>query len=214
MTAPRTPKPNKRATLAPVRGQNPRTPSPTSPPALKKCSGPCGQRLPLSAFNVRRKSKDGRFPLCKVCHRETRGTRSREGRQARALEKELWVLREAYPLPSLEAILTRALEEVRQVGASGAKFAEQVASVRHAVIVQGCRSAEEVVEETRLSRWTVDRGLEKLIHDGILETRDRYRLEDEAGEPGRPVTEYHPTDTPRGEVFTHILDRSRDDYLL
>lgn len=214
MTAPRTPKPNKRTTLAPVRGQNPRTPSPTSPPALKKCSGPCGRRLPPSGFLPDRGRKSGRRSDCKDCYRERRGPRSKEGRQARALAKELWDLREVYPTPSLAAVLSRALEEVQQIGATGAKFDEQVTAVRRAVVVQGCRSAEEVVEETGLSRWAVDRGLEKLVSDGVLETRDRFCLEEEAGEPGRPVTEYHPTDTPRGEIFTHILDRSRDDHLL
>lgn len=124
-------------------------------------------------------------------------------------------MREAYSsVPSLADILNRAFEEVQQVGASGVRFDEQIGAVRRAVVVQGCRSAEEVIEETELSRWVVDRALEKLVGDGVLETRDRFCLPEEAGEPGRPVTEYHPTDTPRGEVFTHILDRSRDDYLL
>lgn len=127
----------------------------------------------------------------------------------------MWVIREAYSgVPSLADILGRALEEVRQISASGAKFDEQVASVRRAVLVNGCRSAEEIVDDTELSRWTVDRALEKLLGDGVVETRDRFCLGEEAGEPGRPVTEYHPVDTPRGEVFTHILDRSRDDHLL
>ncbi|HEX6182647.1 MAG TPA: hypothetical protein VFZ44_01970 [Pyrinomonadaceae bacterium] len=124
-------------------------------------------------------------------------------------------MREAYSgVPSLADILNRALEEVRQVGASGVRFDEQVGAVRRAVIVQGCRSAEEVIDETGLSRWVVGRALEKLVSEDVLETRDRFCLSEEAGEPGRPVIEYHPVDTPRGEVFTHILDRSRDDHLL
>lgn len=187
----------------------------TAPPPSKKCSGPCGRVLPVSSFGVRSKSRDGRFPLCKECRRAARGPRGKEGKQARALEKELWVMRETYSgVPSLADILNRALEEVRQIGAAGAKFEEQVAAVRRAVLVNGCRSAEEVVDDSGLSRWTVDRALEKLLADRVVETRDRFCLEDEAGEPGRPVTEYHPVDTPRGEVFTHILDRSRDDHLL
>lgn len=187
----------------------------TATPASKKCGGPCGRLLPTSAFGARAQSKDGLFPQCKECRRETRGPRGREGRQARRLEKDLWVLREAYAgVPSLADILNRTLEEVRQIGATGAKFDEQVAAVRRAVLVNGCRSAEEVIDDTEFSRWTVDRALEKLLADRVVETRDRFCLEEEAGEPGRPVTEYHPTDTPRGEVFTHILDRSRDDHLL
>lgn len=187
----------------------------TAAPASQKCGGPCGRLLPTSAFGTRAQSKDGLFPLCKECRRETRGPRGKEGQQARALEKEVWVLREAYAgTPSLADILNRTLEEVRQIGATGAKFDEQVAAVRHAVVVNGCRSAEEVVDDTELSRWTVDRALEKLLGDGVVETRDRFCLPEEAGEPGRPVTEYHPVGTPRGEVFTHILDRSRDDHLL
>lgn len=186
-----------------------------TPPASKKCSGECGRRLPISAFGAASSRRDGKRSECKTCRRARRGNRSKEGRRARALEKELWVIRETYSdVPALADILSRTLEEVRQVGASGAKFDEQVATVRHAVVVNGCRSAEEVIEETGLSRWIVDRALEGLVADRVLETRDRFLLKEEAGEPGRPVTEYHPTDTPRGEVFTHILDRSRDDHLL
>lgn len=144
-----------------------------------------------------------------------RGSRGKEGRQARELARELWVLRETYSSPALADVLSRAYEEVQQVGASGAKFDELVTVVRRAVLVNGCRSADEVVEETNLSRWTVDRALEKLVADNILETRDGFRLADEAEGPGRPVTQYHPKDTPRGEDFTHLLHRSAvDDDLL
>lgn len=186
-----------------------------SRPASKKCPGPCGRLLPASAFGARAKSKDGLFPLCKECRRETRGPQGREGQQARALEKELWVLREAFgDVPSLADILNRGLEEVRQLGATGAKFDDQIRVVRRAVEVHGCRTSAETVEETGLSRWAVERTLEKLVADRILETRDGFRLEDAAEEPGRPATEYHPVDTPRGEVFTHILRRAVDDGLL
>lgn len=181
---------------------------------LKTCGGPCGRRLPLSSFSVRRKSRDGRFPICKECHRETRGPRGKEGQQARALAKELWGLRELYATPSLTDILTRALEEIQQIGATGAKFDEQVGAVRRAVIIHGCRRVDEIVEETRLSRWAVDNALQVLLAENVVETRDSYRHAEEAEEPGRPVTEYHPKDSPRGEDFTYILDRSRDDDLL
>ena len=171
--------------------------------------------LPASCFLPDRNRKSGRRSDCKDCYRARRGSQGKEGKQARALAKELWVIREAYGgIPSLADVLNRALEEVRQIGAIGAKFDEQVAAVRRAVVVQGCRSAEEVIEETGLSRWVVDRALEKLVGDGVLETRDRFCLSEEAGEPGRPVTEYHPTDTPRGEIFTHLLRRAVDDDLL
>lgn len=200
-------------------------PSPTSPtrrapsraplPTSKKCSGECGRVLPLSSFLPDRNRKSGGRSDCKECYSKRRGRRSKEGKQARALAKELWVIREAYGgVPSLADILTRALEEVRQVGASGARFDEQVGAVRRAVVVQGCRSADEIIEETGLSRWVVDRALEELLALKVVETRDRFCLQEEAGEPGRPVTEYHPTDTPRGEVFTHILRRAVDDDLL
>jgi predicted ArsR family transcriptional regulator len=111
------------------------------------------------------------------------------------------VLRETFgDVPSLSDILTRGLEEVRQLGATGAKFDEQIRIVRQAVEVHGCRTSAETVEETGLSRWAVERALEKLVADRILETRDGFRLADAAEEPGRPATEYHPIDTPRGEV--------------
>lgn len=199
--------------MCPTTSPTPRAPTARATP--QKCSGPCGRVLPPSCFLPDRGRKSGRRSDCKDCYRERRGNRSKEGRQARALEKELWVIREAYSaVPALVDILSRTLEEVRQVGASGAKSAEQVGAVQRAVLINGCRSTEEVIEETGLSRWAVDRALESLVADKVLETRDRFLLKEEAGEPGRPVTEYHPTDTPRGEVFTHILDRSRDDHLL
>jgi hypothetical protein len=144
-----------------------------------------------------------------------RGPRGKEGQQARRLEKEIWVLRETFgEVPSLSDILNRCLEEVRQVGATGAKFDEQVAAVRRAVLIHGCRRADEIVDETKLSRWAVDNALRVLLTEKVLETRDSYRHADEAEEPGRPVTEYHPKDSPRGEDFTHLLRRAVDDDLL
>ena len=96
----------------------------TAPLLSKKCSGPCGRMLPLSAFDTDSRRKDGRRDDCKECRRERRGSRSKEGRRARALERELWVIREAYSgVPSLADILNRTLEEVRQVGASSANVA-------------------------------------------------------------------------------------------
>lgn len=186
----------------------------TEPP-LKECGGPCGRCLPHSSFGVRAKSSDGLFPICKVCRRKVRGPRGKEGQQARSLEKELWVLRELYDsAPSLADVLSRAIGEVQQIGVTGVKLDEQVRAVRQAVLVHGCRRVDEVVEETRLSRWAVDRALEILLAEKVLETRNSYRHAEEAEGPGRPVTEYHPKDSPRGEDFTYILDRSRDDDLL
>ena len=162
------------------------------------------------------KSKDGLFHLCKDCRREQRGPRGKEGQQAYALQKELWVLRETFgSIPSLADILTRAYEEVGQVGAVGMKLDEQIARVRRAVLIHGCRRVDEVVDETRLSRWAVDNALQELLAENVLETRESYRHAEEAEEPGRPVTEYHPKDTPRGEDFTLLLHRSAaDDDLL
>ena len=201
--------------MSPPTSPTRRAPSRATPPSSKKCGGPCRRLLPSSAFGARAQSKDGLFPLCKVCRRETRGPRGKEGQQARRLEKDLWVLRETYgEVPSLSDILNRCLEEVRRVGAVGAKFDEQVARVRRAVEVEGCRRVDEVVEDTRLSRWAVDRALETLLAEGVLETRNSYRHAEEAVEPGRPVTEYHPKDSPRGEDFTRLLRRAVDDDLL
>lgn len=197
-----------------VQTPTPRSQTLPTQPRYKTCGGPCGKRLPPSAFSVRRKSRDGLFPLCKECHRATRGPRGKEGQQARALEKELWTLRELFSTPALADLLSRALEEVRQIGATGAKLDEQVRVVSQAVLVNGCRRIDEVVDETRLSRWAVDRALEILLAEKVLETRNSYRHAEEAEEPGRPVTEYHPKDSPRDEDFTYILDRSRDDDLL
>jgi hypothetical protein len=196
--------------------------SPTRPrqncaprPASKKCGGLCGRLLPRSSFSVRAKSKDGLFPLCKECHREARGPRGKEGQQARRLEQEIWVLRETFSeVPSLTDILNRCLEEVRQVGATGAKFDDQVEAVRRAVLIHGCRRVDEIVDETKLSRWAVDNALRVLLAEQVLETRDSYRHAEEAEEPGRPVTEYHPKDSPRGEDFTRLLRRAVDDDLL
>ena len=112
-------------------------------------------------------------------------------------------------------MLSRALDEVRQIGATGAGFDEQVDAVRRAVLLHGCRRVDEIVEETRLSRWSVDRALEALVDGGALETRDSYTLDDEAAEAGRPVTEYHPKGYPRGEGFSSLFHhRAVDDDLL
>lgn len=52
------------------------------------------------------------------------------------------------------------------------------------------------------------KALEALLAENVLETRDSYRHAEEAEEPGRTVTEYHPKDSPRGEDFTHLLRRA------
>jgi predicted transcriptional regulator len=191
----------------------PRSQSSVTRQPVKKCSGPCGRRLSLTSFDSATGRKDGRRSDCKECRRARRGSQGKEGKQARALERELWVLRETYSTPALSDILSRALEEVRQVGAAKLT-AEQLGVVRKVVLVGGCRSVEEVVEDTQLTQWTVRRALEKLTAEGVLETRNKFLLSDEAEEPGRSVTEYHPIDTPRGEVFSHILRRAVDDDLL
>ena len=118
-------------------------------------------------------------------------------------------------MPSLSDVLARALAEVQQIGAQGADFAEQVRAVRTAIFTHGCRTADEIVDETGLSRWAVDRVLRRLIDEAAIETRDSYLLEVDSEEPGRPPVEYHPTDSPRGEVFSHILHRraAEDDLL-
>jgi L-alanine-DL-glutamate epimerase-like enolase superfamily enzyme len=182
----------------------------TTAAARKACTGPCGRLLPRSSFSVRRKSRDGLFPLCKECHRQARGPRGREGRAALALEAALLDLAGGYTEPSLADVLARALDEVRQIGATGERRAAQVEAVRRAVLIQGCRRVEEVVEETRLSRWAVDNALRALLEARELETRDAYRLGDEAEEAGRFVTEYHPTAYPRGDGFRRFFRRDED----
>lgn len=177
---------------------------------LKTCSGTCGRTLPLSSFGVRRASHDGRFHLCKQCRRLSRGPRGREGQSALALERALADLLGDYQEPSLADVLTRAIDEVRQIGATGYRLGEQVEAVRRAVLIHGCRRVDEIVEETRLSRWVVEKALELLLAEGVVETRDAYRLGDEAEEAGRPVTEYHPRDYPRGEGFTRFFRRPED----
>lgn len=187
----------------------------TARPSLKKCSGPCGRHLPLSSFGVNAARRDGRRSECKECRRARTGPRGREAQQARALLKELWILRETFgTVPSLGGVLSRAYDEVNQITAPPADFAAKVHLVRTAIFVNGCRTVDDVMDDTNLSRFAVDRAVARLVEEKAVEPRDRFILDADAEEPGRPATEYHPTDSPRGEVFTHILDRSRDDDLL
>jgi hypothetical protein len=140
-----------------------------------------------------------------------RGPRGRQGQAAVALERELRELLDHYAEPALADVLSRALEEVCQIGATGQKLAEQHEAVRRAVLIHGCRRVDEVVEETRLSRWAVTHALEELVGAGVLETRDAFRLGDEAEEAGRPVVEYHPKAYPRGEGFARLFRRKDSD---
>ncbi len=200
--------------MSPTQSPN-RGPRSRHAPPEKKCGGPCGRRLPLSAFGVDSGRRARRRSACRKCRKEQDGPRGKEAQQARALERRLRELQGAYGLPSLSDVLSRALEEVRQIGASGADFSAQVRAVRTAIFTHGCRGVDEIVDETHLSRWAVDRVLKRLVEEGAVETRDAYLLEVDADEPGRPPVEYHPTDSPRGEVFTHILHRrAADDDLL
>lgn len=179
--------------------------------AVKACSGPCGRTLPLPSFGVNRARRDGRRSECKECHRQRRGPRGKEGRLALGLERELEGLLGIYSAPALSDVLTRAIDEVRQIGATGERRDEQVETVRHAVLVQGCRRVDEVVEETRLSRWVVDHALKLLVRQRVLETRDAFRLGEEAEEAGRPVVEYHPRAYPCGEGFSRLFRRQDGD---
>jgi hypothetical protein len=182
----------------------------STPEAVKACTGPCGRELPLSSFGVNRARKDGRRSDCRDCHRQRRGPRGREGRLALGLARELEGLLSIYSAPALADVLARAIDEVRQIGATGERRDEQVEAVRRAVLIQGCRRVEEVVEETRLSRWVVDHALKLLLRQRVLETRDAFRLGDEAEEAGRPVVEYHPKAYPRGDGFRRFFRRDSD----
>lgn len=173
----------------------------------KQCSGPCGRVLPLSSFGLNAARKDGRRSDCKECRRQRRGPRGKEGRLALGLERELAGLLGIYAAPALSDVLTRAIYEVRQIGATGERRDQQVAAVRHAILIQGCRRVEEIVEETRLSRWAVDHVLRLLVKSRELETRDAFRLGEEAEEAGRPFVEYHPRAYPRGEGFARLFRR-------
>jgi hypothetical protein len=176
-----------------------------APPELKRCGGPCGRQLPVSSFGVNNARRDGRRSECRECRKARRGPRGREAQRARSLERELLGLLGTYDTPPLADVLRRALDEVRQVGASGSGFDEQVEAVRRAVVVQGCRRVDEVMEEAGLSRWVVDRALERLLSAGVVETRGSYLLADEAAEAGRPAVEYHPKGYPRGESFARLF---------
>ncbi len=186
-----------------------------TPPRTKKCAGKCGRTLPASSFDIRRKSRDGLFPLCKECRRAARGPRGKEGQQARALEIELRRLAEVYRTPALADVLARAAAEVKEIGASGADFNLQVRAVRRAIDVNGCRLVDEIMEDAQLSRWAVNRALQRLLAEKAIETRDGFLLDHDADEPGRPPVEYHPAHYPRGEDFTHTLHRraAEDDLL-
>lgn len=117
-------------------------------------------------------------------------------------------------MPALAAILTRALEEVEQIGAAEAKFPELVEAVKKAILMGMCRTVDEIMDDTKLSRWVVDKALEQLVIDKVVEPRDKYLLSDEAEESGRRPTEYHPKDSPRGEDFSYLLRRAVEDDLL
>jgi hypothetical protein len=173
-------------------------------PAHKTCGG-CARLLPLTAFGVNSTRRDGRRSECRECQKARRGPRGKDARRACSLERDLLSLLGAYDSPPFSDILSRTLDEVRQVGATGPAFGEQVEAVRRAVLLRGCRRVDEVIEETGLSRWSADRALEALVDEGALETRDSYTLDDEAAEAGRPVTEYHPKAYPRGEGFSSLF---------
>jgi len=182
-----------------------------SSPAPKRCSGPCARQLPLSSFGVAAGRRDGYRSECKECRRARRGPRGKEGRRARALERELLGLLGTYNAPPLAEILSRALNEVRQIGAAGAEFAAQVRAVERAIVVSGCRLVDEIEEDAKLSRWAVDRALKHLLAGRVIETRDSYRLEADAEESGRPPVEYHPVGYLHGEGSTRLLRRRAGD---
>lgn len=179
--------------------------------AMKTCTGPCGRQLPLSSFFRDQHLKSGHQSQCKDCRRARRGPQGKEGRLAQGLERELAGLLGIYSTPALADVLGRALAEVRQIGATGNRRDEQLEAVRRAVLIQGCRREDEVVEETRLSRWVVYHALKLLVRQRVLEERDAFRLGEEAEEAGRPVIEYHPRAYPRGDRFRRLFRRDEDE---
>lgn len=170
--------------------------------ALRRCRGACGGMLPLSEFSIERRRTDGRRPECKTCRRRTRGPRGRERQQARWLGETLESLSARAATPALKEVLQRAVIELGQI-ADARDVEAQVAQVRHSVLVQGCREIVEIIEETRLSRFAVERALARLVSNRIVEVRNRYEhiVEDEEGGAGAPPAEYHPCDTPAGDSF-------------
>ncbi len=191
-----------------------RDPSRAAPPRTKKCSGECGRTLPLSMFLPDRTRKSGLRSDCKDCYRARRGPRGKEGRQAAALEAELLKLQSTYTVPSLAEALARVLGEVREIKSGGAALAEQVRAVRKAIEVGGCCFIDEIIDDTGLSRWKVDRAVEKLLADKVIESRTPFLLDEDAEEPGRRSIQYHPVGSPRGEDFSHTLRRHVEDNLL
>jgi len=80
-----------------------------------------------------------------------------------------------------------------------------VRSVRRAITVHGCRLVYEIVEETGLSRWAVDKVLKKLMDEGVVEARDGF-----AEEAGRPPVEYYPAGSTRDEDVADWLRCAAD----
>lgn len=154
--------------------------------------------------------------VCKDCYRERRGPRGKIKQQAHDLDRQLTRLLHSgsYNAPALVEIINRTIREIRQVAATGADYSDQLRLVRQAIVENGCRTVEEIVEEKNLSRWVVDRALQRLLADKVIETRPGYSHEVDDGEPGRPVTEYHPADDPTGQDFTDRLHSAAEDSLL
>jgi predicted ArsR family transcriptional regulator len=103
---------------------------------------------------------------------------------------------------------------VKEIGACGADFTRQVRAVRRAIDVHGCRLIDEIMDDVQLSRWAVNRAVQKLLAEKAIEARDGFLLDHDADEPGRPPVEYHPAHYPRGEDFSHTLRRAVEDDLL
>lgn len=180
-----------------------RPPAPRSPAvAVQKCSGECGRTLPLSAFDAAKARKSGCRSECKQCRRKRRGPRGKEGQQALLLAQRLGDLLASheYTAPSVANVLSRAVTELRQIGATGRAFDEQVRAVREVIEEGMCRTVKEIVEEASLSRWVVDRALKKLVADGIIEPREGF-----AEEPGRPPAEYYPAGISRTDDIEERL---------
>jgi DNA primase large subunit len=133
--------------------------------------------------------------------RRAREKNKKELQTAADLEQRLIWLRDEFGSPALREILQAAIDAAHRVATSSRKRDRD--DVFDALDVRGCRTVEEVCEETRLTAKTVRRILEEFVSTGMVYERDS---DDPESDGGRPEKEYWPYTTRADSPFK-LLNR-------
>lgn len=145
-------------------------------------------RLPRTA------PRDGHRPQTLTApSRKPRAKNKKQRSEALALAQRLLFLRDEFPGAAFGDILLNAIVAVRRMAESTRESDRD--GVLRAICEQGCRTMEEICEDTLLTRRVVQPILDELVGHDLVFITEKYTHAGDQTEGGRPELEYHPRHT-------------------